>query len=276
MNRNKYSLLHRTLLFHWTQPSGVQKNSDEEDAKKFIPKPTPQNMTDRLVLISHLKSILTEGLRYSCPKGIHEEKITDLIQTRHRLISLSEWNVGASSEHARRYGHIGLGFTRKYIMSHDGRPVIYLRKSEKDNDPMTEAMIKLLNSALKDHDLRDHAQLIASLLKLSKDPRKPKKSDDDSRKSKSGSPPDEDHNYALQFGGIHGNLEDREWRILDPSSPDCKPRALPCEPGKLAMIVLPDHKTLTLALKDECIREIVLNPEKPAVCVISREMLYSI
>jgi hypothetical protein len=271
MNRNKYSLLHRKLLFHWTQ-----KNPDEEGTKKFIPKAPPQTMPDRLVLISHLRSILTEGLRYSCPKGIHEEKITDLIQTRHRLISLSEWNVGASSEHARRYGHIGLGFTRKYIMSHDGRPVIYLRKSEKDNDPTTEAMIKLLNSALKDDDLRDHAQLIASLLKLSKDPRKPNKSDDKSKKRKPGRSPDEDHNYALKFGGIHGNLEDREWRILDPSSLDCKPRVLPCEPGKLAMIVLPDHKTLTLAFKDESIRNIVLNTEKPAICVISREMLHSI
>jgi hypothetical protein len=111
---------------------------------------------------------------------------------------------------------------------------------------------------------------------LYKDPRKPNSTDGELRERKSGRTPDEDQNYALQFGGIHGNLEDREWRILDTDSRDDKSRALSCEPGKLAMIVVPDHKTLTLALKDKAIQEFIMNPDKPAICIISQEMLYSI
>jgi len=280
MNRNKYSQLHQSLLFHWTQPPGEKESKTKiSDECKFIPKAVPKSKPDRKKFIEHLKSILSEGLRYSCPKGIHEEKITDLIETRHRLISLSEWNVSASAEHALRYGHIGLGFTRKYIMSHGGRPVIYLRKSEKNKDPSTEAMVKLLESALKDADLCDHAQVMASLLKLSKDPRKLKGSvvgDEKTNRNKKAKAPDQDGIYALEFGGIHGNLEDREWRILDPNSQNDKPRTLLCEPGKLAMIVVPDHKTLSLALQDDGIRGMVLPEGKPAICMISREMLRSI
>jgi hypothetical protein len=231
-------------------------------------------MADRLAMIAHLRSILKEGLRYNFPIGSHVEKIADLIQTRHRMISLTEWSVSDSSEHASRYGHIGFGFTRKYIMSQNGRPVIYI--NNRKNDPVRKAMIKLLESSSKNHALLDHAQLLASLLKLYKDPRNPRKSNDEPRERNPGRTPDKDHNYGLRFGGIHGNLEDREWRILDAGALDCAPRILPCEPGNLAMIVLPDHKTLTLAFKDKCIRDIVLNPDKPAICVISRELLNSI
>lgn len=280
MNRNKYSQLHQSLLFHWTQPpdeKGSQTNIADEC--KFIPKAAPKSKLDREKYIEHLRSILTSGLRFSTPECNNVEEISHSIKTTHRIISLSEWNVGASSEHARRYGHIGLGYTRKYIMSHGGRPVIYLRKSEKSKDPATEAMVKLLQSALKDHDLRDYAQVISSLLKLSKDPRSAKGSadgDDKTNRKKQAKAPDEDHIYALEFGGIHGNLEDREWRILDPNSHDDKPRTLLCEPGKLAMIVVPDHKTLSLALQDDGIRGMVLPEGKPAICMISREMLRSI
>lgn len=274
MNRNKYSLLHQKLLYHWTQPDGLRQNANKESNKKFIPKPLPRSMVDRLALIAHLKSILKEGLRYGIPKDSHTEKITDLIQTTHRLVSLSEWSVSDSTEQAYRYGHLGLGFTRKYIMSQDGRPVIYIHHQK--SDPIRKAMIKLLESSSKDRVLDDHAQVVASLLKLYKDPRKPRISDGERRERREGRTPDGDRIFALEFGGIHGNLEDREWRILDVNSQDDKPRALLCEPGKLAMIVMPDHKTLSLALKDDFIRDMVLPKDKPAICIMSREMLRSI
>lgn len=280
MSRNKYSQLHQSLLFHWTQPP-EEKGSETKiaDACKFIPKAVPKTKPERDKFIEHLSLILTTGLRFSIPKYNHVEQITPAIKTTHSIISFSEWNVGASSAHALRYGHIGFGFTRKYIMRHNGRPVIYLRKSGKNNDPTTEAMVKLLESALKDRDLCVHAQLIASLLKLTKDPRSAKSSTVGGEKTnmkKQAKAPDEDHIFALEFGGIHGNLEDREWRILGVNSQDSKPSNLLCEPGNLAMIVMPDHKTLSLALKDASIRAMVLPEGKPAICMISREMLRSI
>ena len=275
MNRNKYSQLHQSLLFHWTQPS-EEKGSETKiaDECKFIPKTVPNTKPERDKFIEHLSLILTTGLRYGIPKYNHVEQITPAIKTTRRIISFSEWNVGSSSEHARRYGHIGLGFTRKYIMSHGGRPVIYINNQK--TDPVRKAMIKLLESSTKDGTLLDHAQVVASLLKIYKDPRKPRGSRGEIKARTEGRTPDEDRTFALDFGTGHGNLEDREWRILDFNTQDVTPRILPCEPGKLAMIVVPDHETLSLALKDASIHEMVLPKDKPAICMISREMLRSI
>jgi hypothetical protein len=275
MNLNKYSQLHRSLLFHWTHPKCVKKPSAKKPEEcKFIPKNPPKNKTEREKFTEHLKLILTEGLNFSCPSSQHVEQITPAIQTKHNIICFSEWNVGSSLEHARRYGHIGLGFTRKYIMNHNGRPVIYVNHSERD--PIRKAMIKLLENSTKDGALLDHAQLVASLLKIYKNPRKLKDPCEKPKDRKAGRSPDNDRAFALDFGAGLGNLEDREWRILDFNTQDEKPRNLPCEPGKLAMIVLPDHQTLSLALKDKVIQEKVLPEDQPAICMISREMLRSI
>jgi hypothetical protein len=275
MSLNKYSQLHRSLLFHWTQhPEEKGSETKLSDLCKFNPKAAPKSKQEREKFIEHLRSILTTGLRFSIPKCHHVEHITPAIQTKHNILCFSEWNVGSSWEHARRYGHIGLGFTRKYIMSHNGRPVIYVNHSK--NDPIRKAMIKLLEGSTKDGALLDHAQVVASLLKIYKNPRKLKDPSEKPKGKKAGSSPDNDRGFALDFGAGLGNLEDREWRILDFNTQDETPRTLPCEPGKLAMIVLPDHQTLSLALKDEDIQSKVLPKDKPAICMISREMLRSI
>jgi hypothetical protein len=275
MNRNKYSQLHQSLLFHWTQPADEnESNTKIADECKFIPKAAPKSKPDREKFINHLSSILSTGINFSHPKCNHVEQINKSIQTKHRFLCLSEWNVSSSSEHARRYGHIGLGFTRKCIMSHGGRPVIYINNQK--TDPVRKAMIKLLEGSTKDGTLLEHAQVVASLLKIYKDPRKNREPRLEIKVRREGRTPDEDSNFALDFGKPHGNLEDREWRILDFDIQDVTPRILPCEPGKLAMIVMPDHKTLSLALQHDRIREIVLSKDKPAICMISREMLRSI
>lgn len=275
MNRNKYSQLHQSLLFHWTQPPD-EKGSETKiaDECKFIPKAAPKSKPDREKFIKHLSSILTNGLNFSHPKCNHVEQINKSIQSKHRVLCLSEWNVGSSSEHARRYGHIGLGFTRKYIMSHGGRPAIYINNQK--TDPVRKAMIKLLESSTKDGTLLEHAQVVASLLKIYKDPRKPKGSRGEIKARRGGRTPDEERTFALDFGTGHGNLEDREWRILDFNTQDVMSRILPCEPGKLAMIVMPNHETLSMALQDDGIRGMILPKDKPAICTISREMLRSI
>lgn len=274
MNRNKYSQLHQSLLFHWTQPPEEKGSKKRADECKFIPKSAPKNNADRKKFIEHIGSILTSGLRFCPPKCNHVEEITPAIKTTHSIISFSEWNVGSSSEHAQRYGHIGLGFTRKYITSYGGRSVIYINNQK--TDLVRKAMIKLLESSTKDGILLDHAQVVASLLKIYKDPRKPRDPRVETKTVRKERTLDEDRTFALDFGKGHGNLEDREWRILDFNTQDVTPRILPCEPGKLAMIVMPDHETLSLALQDEGIRDMVLPEDKPAICMISREMLRSI
>jgi hypothetical protein len=72
-------------------------------------------------------------------------------------------------------------------------------------------------------------------------------------------------------------LEDREWRVLGPvAQKKLKIESLPCVPGSLALVVLPDHQTLAYAMQSVELRARLYPPNKPAVCLLSREMLSSI
>ena len=89
----------------------------------------------------------------------------------------------------------------------------------------------------------------------------------------------DDHDLRINFGGLFGNLEDKEWRILLMASdkhPEKEVPSLVCSPGHLAMIVLPDHETLAHVMQEDDLRAKLYMPGKPAVCLLTKEMLSSI
>ncbi len=102
----------------------------------------------------------------------------------------------------------------------------------------------------------------------------------------------EDDHLKIKFGGLLANLEDREWRLLSDLESKSKDAYLSFAPGELAMIVFPDHQTLTLAMRDASMMKLILRDhygsvkssalrrevefiDKPAVCLVSREMIQS-
>jgi Putative abortive phage resistance protein AbiGi, antitoxin len=265
---NRFLQIHRRLLFHWTKPPG----------KIFV----PNTLKERELFVDHLLGLLVKGLRVSTPKiSDHEYIVKGEIEAERPMICFTESIVGEAGPHARRYGSMGLGFTRKFVMAQRGRPVIYLDKNS--DDLFTKSVIQVLQAALKGSDavLRAHAKLISGWLKSYNMPRvAPQERGISVGVSRKQVSREEDDVLRLKFGGLRSNLEDREWRIVYQASASEKieedGRRIPFVAGELALLVLPDHQTLSIALRRKEILDRLHPHGKPAVCAISREMLPSI
>jgi len=274
MSQNQYAQLHRQLLFHWTKPPGSNKNS-----KNIFP--APKTSAERSAYVDHLDVLLKTGLEFRTPPPHHSEHIAKgKIEAKLPMLCFSEWSVSGGLAQASRYGQLGLGFTRKYIMEMGGRQVVYL--PNKPNDPFSRALVALLENAKTVTSLKDQVTLITSLLKTYNPSSEPKaKIEQEQKKGEAAKGPSvetDDRHLDVDFGGLFKNLEDKEWRILQENHPKRKSDAtrILCEPGSLAMIVLPDHKTLAHVMQNETIRASLFVENKPAVCLLTREMLYSI
>jgi hypothetical protein len=279
MPRNKFAQIHRQLLFHWTTPEDFRGS--------------PTTTADRRRFLDHLLLLLETGLEFRLPAPKHAEwLVKGEIEATHGMLCFCEWNVSAAHEHSGRYGGMALGFTRKFVMRAGGRPVVYVPNEKRD--PFRKALISLLQHAKTDEKLQPECDLISSWLKTYNGARIQKPSNADSStestassgesisgmeekapRTKSG--PAEDRHLRVDFGGLFANLEDREWRVLGPvAQKKLNVESLPCTPGNLAMVVLPDHQTLAYAMQSEALRKKLYPTDKPAVCLLSREMLSSI
>ena len=261
---NKYLQIHRRLLFHWTKPTGgILKPKNSDQRKDFV---------------QHIRRILEEGLRFSVSKNDDNEYLLKgEFEPQKPMVCFTESTVGESGPHAQRYGSIGFGFTRKFMLKNQGRPVIYFDRLKQAG--FTRSVINVLRAARESSSktVRKDVDQIVAFMKsynmplATKADVQPSLPNVNPRKV-----PDPDDHLRIRFGGLRKNLEDREWRIVL-KGPLTKPfQHLEFAAGQLALLVLPDHQTLSLALNEpKIVRN--LHPEgRPAVCVISRDMLPSI
>jgi len=287
MSTAKYTQLHRQLLFHWTGKQGGIAIK-------------PRTRQDRLNYLDLLGKILDKGLRYSRPSQDHTEWIEKgLIEAKHPMLCLSEWGVSESSAHSGRYGFMGLGFTRRFIMKQGGRPVVYVDNAK--SDPFRIAVLELIRAAKasshRNEKVMEQVGVVSSYFKayhFKRTPEKPGAAAEPkkSRVAKNSRTPAEDRHLQIDFGGLLANLEDREWRVLAKNIDPDKENFMGFSSGDLAMIVFPDHQTLSLAMRSSEIMQVILRDrygppvtgsrkrdsdvyEKPCVCLVSREMIHS-
>jgi hypothetical protein len=286
MAQPKFAQIHKQLLFHWTKPCDSS---------------FPRSSSERLAFIAQLKSILRGGLRFSVPKAVHCENIVPgKIESAHPMICFTETTLGDVDPHARRYGGLGLGFVRRFVIESGGRPVVYV--SNKRSDEFRKALLGIVAHSQDQPDPKVSAQAryVASFLKRFRDPQSKKDEPDKQKRilkrqepdlSKGGltdenSPPEspgfDDSHLQLKFGGVLGNVEDREWRIVDcsavrpaPTGDHAVRRCLPVGAGDLALVIFPDHQTLSCAGRDLELRDLLWTRDKPCVCLLSKEMLFS-
>jgi hypothetical protein len=151
-------------------------------------------------------------------------------------------------------------------------------------DPFRKALVEVIKAVREgsktNSRLHRHTDLLASYLKsynfkrtASKKPANDEGTAKSVRKREESYP--DDHLLRLDFGGLFANLEDREWRII-PKKFEEQQQHLAFKTGDLAMIVFPDHQTLSLAMQHDAIMERITIPGRPAVCMVSREVIQSV
>ena len=99
--------IHSQILVHWTGKD-IENSLDNVKAQKYV---------------ERLKDYYENGLFSKRTKEavIRRKLIKNLVR-----ICFTEIRLSQSQTHAKRYGKLGIGFTRDFIMNKGGRPVIYI------------------------------------------------------------------------------------------------------------------------------------------------------
>lgn len=279
-----YNSIHRQQLFHW-----IGTHIDQNARRGKL------DDTSRQEYVRCLKGALGNGLWVKTPREPDQLGDGSLIKVHRPITCFTEWSLDQSLPHTTRYGRLGLGFPKKFVLSRGGQPVIYVRDSSK-NDPYTialktfarffqsdDAKKRMTPSRLK--SLAQHFDYLShftkrirrrSLPKLisTKKPSAPVKVVGKRSARKAIDP------FIRRFGSTLHFLEEREWRIVydetlndffsggpGPPGPEYY---LPFKPGlELFTVVLPDNHTVSMAMHDKQVRTNLFRSDSPHVTIIS-------
>ncbi|MHC1763733.1 MAG: abortive infection system antitoxin AbiGi family protein [Verrucomicrobiia bacterium] len=202
--------IHPDILVHWTPRKWAGQPLSEPRRREFV---------------DLLKSIYTKGLLFTRPsKGeqvVGFETCTILPQLP--ILCFTELRLSQVERHIKRYGNLGIGFRRQYLLSRGANPVFYIQSAPHG---IVNTNLKCLERRLKDTpELRVFMAYI---------------------KPMSSSPAGE-----LDF------YDEMEWRIVAAHLPTkrvfalCDGRdSLDFNPSDVELLVFPDAETRRLAMSD--------------------------
>lgn len=278
-----YNSIHRQQLFHWIG-SHIDARFGKSGAKL--------DDKARLEYVDCLRGALKHGLWVKTPRDPDFLGKGDLIKVTRPIACFTEWTLGQSLPHTTRYGRLGLGFPKRFVLARGGQPLTYVRDSSK-NDPYTVAL-KALARHFKEAEadgkmqqrklaeLKEHFDYLSHFNKRIKKQAQPRlvqrKSTPSTRSvARPALIPDP---FLRRFGTTLHYLEEREWRIVYSAAledffdrhgkgggPDY---FLPFTPGReLFTVVLPDNRTVNMALNDAAVRKRLYPSDAPHVTVLS-------
>jgi hypothetical protein len=288
-----YNGIHRQQLFHW-----IGRHLETPALKKY----PAQRIKQREAYVECLRKALETGLWLKVPQKPDFLGDGNTVKVTRPIACFTEWSLGQSLPHTTEYGRLGFGFSKRFVLSHGGQPVTYVRDA-KSNAPFGSALLAL-GDILKDHengiprnvrhDLSEHFEFISHFAKRIQVPPKPrmpalalKPKGFSGLESMGFKEAAKRHKEALaierafnrNYGQILHYLEEREWRIVYDKSLDhfeagpggAGPQHyLPFTSGKeLLTVVLPDNLTVNLALRDPEIRNKLYPEDAPHVTVLS-------
>ena len=152
-------------------------------------------------------------------------------------ICFTEIRLSQANEHARRYGKLGIGFARKFIMHRGGRPVIYV--PYEPHDGLLENSIKTVHERSKDkpdlEDIHRSAKYILTHVKRMWD----------------------ENNDEF--------FEEMEWRLVYDESPDNEHFEavgsgvfrFKFVPSDIKVVIFPDKDTKKAALEDDYVGKLL-------------------
>ncbi len=207
--------IHSKILVHWTGKD-IETNPDKDEKTQLY--------------VDRLKDDLLEGL-YAKPTiedSIRGLKIKNIIRLCFTEIRLSQ-----AKTHSDRYGKLGIGFSRDFIMNKGGRPVIYIPFEQPPDKYLLEASIRNVYEKTKNNrELEGSSKLILSYVKRMSDRNK-----------------------------INDYYEEMEWRIVHHAEDKNIKNTvddihrLKFEMNDIEVIVFPDKKTKQVSLEDNYIKD---------------------
>lgn len=287
----RYSDVHRRQLFYWLgnhidYPDGGNKRTrlEERHRKQYI---------------AALRGVLQQG------KGLWMKapRIPDTLgddrngfAVNRPITCFTEWLVGECLPHTTRYGRLGLGFSRQFVIQRGGHPLLYTKGTRQD---VYTGNLIALHRFLHDEDqmkgcdpeelqqLRMRLDYLAHFVKRLNPPPSPE-ARAKHRKAVAKRKPKMDATearYMRRFGKRLLYLEEREWRIVHhgggafgryfkpgPGGPGRPEFYIPFAPGKdLFTLVLPDNETLNMVMNNKFFIKRLFSRDTPHVTVLSLE-----
>ena len=281
----KYNGIHRNQLFHWIGRH-IEKKIHETESRIMTNE-------HREEYINCLRDALTDGQGLWALQPRKSENNGELIEVQRPLVCFTEWNLSESLPHTTRYGRMGFGFPKRFVLSNGGQPVTYVTDLKKHQSPYTKAikaMAKALSNLSSDEKYKNNSnfkQIIKNFDYISQFNKQVKKYP--IKRGAPVSPARERRNvsvtnpYKRVYGSSLQYLEEKEWRIV---VPDPAPKFFVPMPQQgsahnyflnfkagrdLFTLVLPDNACVNLAMKGPTIRDKLFPPDAPHVTVLSLE-----
>jgi hypothetical protein len=127
--------IHSNILVHWTGKKDIETSAGADRSWRYV---------------ERLKDYYENGLyaKRTSEDVVRKMKIKDLVR-----ICFTEIRLSQAETHAARYGRLGIGFAREFIMNKGGRPVIYIPFDAPANARLLEDSIKnIYNGSAHDKD----------------------------------------------------------------------------------------------------------------------------
>ena len=206
--------IHSHILVHWTGKD-IEHCPDPNKSKLYV---------------ERLKDDLEKGLftKRTSEDSIRNWKIKNLVR-----ICFTEIRLSQAETHAERYGKLGIGFTRDFIMNKGGRPVIYIPYDAPEDGRLLEDSIRNVFEKSKDNaEINRSSKWIMA------------------------------HVKRMSNGKEKEYYEETEWRLVyDESSKHFTSdeaeniHRLQFEASDIKVIIFPDENTKQQSLSDKVIKD---------------------
>lgn len=282
--------LHETMLFRWM---GYWIEDEESAAllanqRPLLPKRSPLDDAQREKYLSLLRRALDPDLGMDVSEYSELDRVGKASPITKPLPCLffTEQAAVSSSEHWRKYGRMGLGFSKRAVFRRGGRPVIY---TGGPNDPVQKAVATLrkhfeFQDGAKGRRERDALEYLVRLMKCTHQPRgtaSPKEPQKKSARKPSRGPAEPPRPMQFPKEKRIDFLHEREWRLIMPAKLNApwhrdeqdRVRFRPGIGTELQLVILPDNETLKMAIDCDEIRPRLIQPNRPPLQLITSELL---
>lgn len=281
--------LHENMLFRWV---GYDVEMGEEHANRTAPKrpllPIKAELTDkqRECYLDRLRDafIPEKGLRVSGYNA--QDKVGSVNPAAEPMPCLffTEQAAGDAEGHWRRYGRMGFGFSKRAIFNQGGSPVIYTGGKDSNLEKSIDMLRRHFRETQMDSRMADALEVFARYVKVTRMPdREPPRKQFSSKQEGEAKPAARRKPDPMAYP-VEQNiryLAEREWRLLANLSQ--KSRWKRCANGwlwfrpelgkELQLVILPDNRTLAMAIDCDVIRKNLVLPHRPPIQLITADAL---